>query len=854
MNNEIVIGDRYTSLLKTDTKMSDVERECEYGEDIETIHKPIVRNRSVRTSDFFNKLQGILSTNKEILPAGCKFFSRVGTTNKILVIEETPKIRTIKVDMGMESVVEKLRKTGKLKEYGYENYLDEHPSSPYSFNLSFPYVVFIILLNERNEMCFMKPFFRLQPITSLSDHLFKAPLYNIPNSQDICLGGVQNFPSIYETVENIIETFWLNRYNYDYTNNIKDYELSEAFEVQDYLAWMWNTKINPMFIYGVDWVEYEYNIGQVIAHAEGKCGSMTSNSRRSFEKIHKALVTAVSDTETIDEFSKNITLNMRMDGETISIGDELIFEDKQFWLYSIVTKNDTGCSYDSVELEDSEGVIMSVPYDDFEDGFKTIFKPNFLDEAEIKGTVIKPGSIISCTIGDCVIYKKIKHLRNGIDGRIEALIDTDHYLIENIDFDVIDISNIKLEGQLLESDKTYYMVEKSESYCPTYYLKELTFDGININNSGTFIIKFRDPNHELETLNLAEYENGRMVKKFIHSNEICEEEVFNLFDRIFVNYNASTKLKIIKKKGILLNRRSRQIDYVPEPSDRSSLIDKILIEDGTRLNIPGVMVDIDFKVGDSIIYADWNNPDNMLYISTIDGFEVDLDANELFVCSTTLDKSHSFKIPFINLNRFIINIGVIRKVEATCGVWKSGDKIKANTTGITNFPKKDTNTIIGFINDGSTKYPLAFCSNLCTLWMKDDIISKFDVIAYNTVQWKKLENFPYDVDKLKWQHGDNMVRNGIATSNIYFLARRQGTQYGMEYHYVTTRGSIEWGSNITKNAIERGYTRHGFPMPRVSQANSDLRNAVGYPNMLGGFILDNNSRVYLKSEQLKEEF
>jgi hypothetical protein len=851
VNNEIVIGDRYTSLLKTVTNMNKVDDDCEYERDIKVLHEPVVRNRTVRTYDFFNKLSNQLTNNNEILPVGCKFFRRIGSSNKLLVIEETPKIRTIKVDMGIESVVEKLKKTGKLKEYGYENYLLENPKSPRSFQLSFPYVVFIIMLNSRNEMCFMKPFFRLHPMTSLADYLFKAPLYNIPNGQDICLGGVQNFDSIYETVENIIETFWLNVYNYDYTNNIKAYEQSEAFEVQDYLTWMYHTKLNPMFIYGVDWIEYEMNIGQVVNNAEMNYSGGNSNSRTSYETIHNAMFQTNSIEVNPDSFAQNITLSIRMEGETLEIGDELQFDYKTYYLYSIVTK-DNGSSYDSVELEDEEGVIICVPFEDFEDGFKTIFKPNFLEEVEVKGKVIKPGSIITCDIGGHTIYKKVKKIRKALDGKIEALIDTDHYLIENIDFDLIDISKVKIEGQLLDEDKIYNMINRNDSYCPSYYLRELSFYEISINTSGTFIIKFRDSDRERVTLNLNDYETGASSKQFINPDEIHEEEVFNLFDKILINFNNVIKLKIIKKKGILLNRKVRMSGYFPNSHDKKLILEKILIDDGKRLSIPGALVDIDFKVGDPIVYADWDEPDNMLYISVIDKFEV--EENKLFVCSTTLNKKINFRIPIVNLIKFSINIGVIRKVESSCGEWKSGDKIKANSPGVTNFPKKDVNTIIAFINDGATKYPLALCSNLCTLWMKDDITSKFDIIPYNTARWRKVESVPYDVSKLKWQHGDNTVREGIIDPTINFLARRNGTQYGFEYHYITNRASIEWGSSITKTSLDNNYLRHGFLMPRISVSSLNLINRKGYPNMLGGFTKDSEARIYLRSEQLKEDF
>jgi len=856
VNNEIVIGERYTSILKTDTKMYQIAENVELDREDDVEHKPIIRNRTIKTSDFLTNLKNTFTNQTEILPAGCKYFQTLSNGYKILIVEEQPRIRTIKVNIGLEAVIEKLKMTGKLKEYGYENYLIETNSYPYSFQLSFPYVVFIILLNKSNELISVFPFFRLHPVTSLADYLFVAPLYNIPNEQNICLGGVDSFTNVFETVENIIETFWLNIYNKDYTNNIELYNHSEAYEVQDYLTWMYFTKTNPMFIYDVKWIKHHHNIGKMINKLKVNYAE-NRNPHGSYDYVYNSVFQSNSETLNPEPKAKNTCYFAIINNENISVGDEIIFDNKSYYLYSIITKDD-GYSYDSVELEAKDGNLIRVPFNEFERELKSMYKPNFLKEVDVNGTIIKPDDIINCKIGDYNVYKKIKSIRTAVDGKIEVLIESDHYLIKNIDFDLVDTSNIKINGESLDKDKTYYITQSYSNYKCIYMLKKVKYDTVLVNRSGSFVIKFKDPNGNNVDINLNDYEKGESVYSFIEEDDMIDHDVIVNFDKMLINTStADRRFKIIKNQGLLVNESYAMRDYDASNVNFDFVIEKILKENGTRLHIPGSLIDIDFKVGDPIVYANWLNPDDMLKISSIDKFEYVEEDKMLYVCSTTLNKEEHFRIPYVNFDNHSVNVGVIRKVISQYGEWKSGDKIKANSTGITNFPKKDVNTIIAFIDDGATKYPVALCSNLCTLWMNEETINKFDLISLKSTRWPKLDNAPINMDKIKWQHGDNFVSNNEDRKNvpINFLAKRTGTKYSFEYHYETGQGSLEWGTNATKSSLDTYYRRHGIIMPRISVTNPTAAvTKRGFPNMLGGYVINVSSRIFIRSEQLKEDF
>jgi len=855
VNNEIVIGRKYTSIIGSEDNMDQVERNSEYNENKIVDFKPIYRKRTIRTSDFFNSLKTNITSQNEILPIGCKYFQTFENGRKVIVIEEPPRIRTIRADIGMEATIEKLKITGKLKEYGYENYLNEAKSNPYSFQLSFPYVVFIIVLSQNNALMQMQPYFRLHPITSLSDYLFLAPLYNIPDSQTICLGSVQNCETVIETIENIIEKFWINRYNQDYTDNIKAYENSEAYEVHDYLSWMYFTKVNPMFIYNVKWLKHHKNIYNIIkVMKENSILSRSSNT--SYDLLQKIVTGTTSEELNPHPHIKNISYSLAIKGGVITVGDEIIFEDEKFYLYSLTTR-DHGETFNNVELENEKGELISVPYDEFKRGLGNLFIKNELKEANVNGQIIKPNDIITYNMGSYPIHKRIKSIRTAPDGKIEALIGNDHYLIENIDFKIMNLKNIRINGEPLDEEKEYYLVASNDNYNNSYKIKKMKFRHISISSSGNIMIRFISINDRDNNINLnySRYKEGTSEYDLMSPTDLILPDVLCHFDKLLFNSNDESltpKFKIVKDKGIFIHNDSAVRHYCPSSSESAkSILEKILIENGTRLYIPRISCDVDFRVGDPIVYANWSQPEDMFLISTIDKFEYIEDDKQLYIHSTSLNKKVQFKIPYVDLQNYYANIGIVRKVESQCGEWKSGDKIKANSPGISNFPKKDTNTIIAFINDGATKYPLALCTNCCTLWMNEDTMMKFNVFPFKSNQWNKLENTPIDLNKIKWQHGDHFKAQ---SASIKFIQRRRGTQYAFDYHYTTNWGNLEWGTSIAKNTLN-DYQRHGFLMPRITSSNArSATNQKGFPNMLGGYLIDSNSRVHLRSEQFKEDF
>lgn len=854
MNREIVINKYYTSLVDTCDNIFDLDLN-QYNKQEKNLISffPRVRKRMIKTCDFYSRLSSKFKQTDEILPNGCKYYKKIGSNYKAIVIEEPPRIRTILVDIGIESMIEKLRMTGKLKEYGYENYKPPIVNKSYAFQLSFPYVVFIITLDHNNQFRRLRPFFRLHPITSLNDYLFKAPLYNIPEDQNMCLGNVESGYTIIEAVENIIEKFWTNVYNHDYSTNIAAYQKTDQYQVHDYLSWMYFSQIDPMFVYSVKWLPYNKNIGRTI-------NNMTSDAynNEAEPNMFKALFDTAFETNSItiekDLRERNISLSVLIKGEALSIGDELLFNDEKMYLYSIVGDDN---DITSVELEYPNGEIINVPFDDFEDGYKTIYVPDFLENAVVNEITIKPKDIISMNIDGVGMYKRIKNLRQAPDGKIEALIGSDHYLMDNIDFKVINIDEIIINGKtIIEGDKLL-VLSREDTYGPIFKMSSLVYTDLNVNNKGEIVLRFDDGRGYITNINYENIAKGSSDYSFIEENELERPRLLHYFDRMLMQTPSSGyTFSLVKERGVV--PQNTNIRSFMTEGGRCSITDicsESLIDNGTRLFIKGIYYDIDFKVGDPIVYANWENPEDMLSVAGITEFRV-VD-NILFVIAKTVDGSKEFKIPMINSSTGRINIGSIIKVFSKYKSWCVGDKIKALTTGVYNFPKKDINSIVAFIDIPNAKYPVALCSNLCTLWMNEQTITSFTKISPSEAKWKKLEVTPYDLTKIKWQHGDHFKRKlpagqkDVLGESIQFLTKRSGTISGFDYSFITSWGHIEYGSMISKNTLVERKIRHGILMPRFPITNRQASDSFrGYPNMLGGYISNTNSRLICMSDQL----
>jgi len=282
----------------------------------------------------------------------------------------------------------------------------------------------------------------------------------------------------------------------------------------------------------------------------------------------------------------------------------------------------------------------------------------------------------------------------------------------------------------------------------------------------------------------------------------------------------------------------------------------VLSEDGTTFSLRSFDLDIEFKIGDKVIYADWDNPINMLIPRTITAFTIDEIEHSLhFVLEDKEGRLTQVRYikgtrPGSSSNRAgYINVGRIRKITNKFGRVTAGTKIQATKGYIPHFPKKDVNIIIGFITDTGGEDPLVLCSNCCTIWYSD-LMEHFKRITIKAKKWATLAHAPIDITKIKAQPGDILNGKTEFKTSTGWIATRQRRNKATKisalthYHSYPETYSLD---NYTRSHVKFDC----IPNPRISPAEQGkVKTRAGWPNFHGLFITSKISQFqFLEDER-----
>ena len=165
MRREIRINVDYAHLYNSEYEKSSKEEST-----------PKINTKIITTDDYLKRVTSKMQLDNSIIPPNCRYIENVNSGN-IVVIEEPPAFRTIKVNMGLRNEITKLEESGKMEEYGYKKSDFIHAVN--NFTLAFPYVIFILYVNQYKEVEAGQCFLRVARMSGLSDYLFKIPMLNI---------------------------------------------------------------------------------------------------------------------------------------------------------------------------------------------------------------------------------------------------------------------------------------------------------------------------------------------------------------------------------------------------------------------------------------------------------------------------------------------------------------------------------------------------------------------------------------------------------------------------------------------------------------------------------------------------
>ncbi len=804
-SEEIIIRDNYYTVLR------DV-----FSIDLKNVHH--AKNKKIiTTEDFINRINKKNKLNNFILPRNTRYTYTSPENKHILVLEEEPQMRTIKIQgLNINRIASEIIKKKSFND-DYINELKNNNFSSneeYSYNVAFPYIIYFINLDSRLNVTRIKIFYRNKPLTSLGDDLYSVNLLNVNGNNLICLGdGDTNLyrNSLILQIENILNRFWFNTFNCDYIGKYELYENVE--EVSTILHWEYYSKTDPLFVYKNIWKKTEYTVNNIINSLKNT--DVIANKNYVFNSIFYNITS--EDLETIDESQETLNFvvaNNKQDTITINIGDKLIYDNKEqsFYAFGFNVESDL---LNYIKIIDENLNITKIEIKRWDTETKNLFYSyieSYNNITEIKlnnGEVLKIGDIFQTNISPSSIFYKVDKIRRNLLNSYEILTTSNNKILIDDNIKIINkFTNIN--GLEIKVGNYYFLNNEFNinSFCKIKCFKLVKLiEIIHIRHSLKFKIQTIDSGIE-DIITIDDLDC--LIEPFIIDYEL--DKIYNSNTNI-IPYNVS------KEEQYVYN--SKYINF-------NEIVRRIFNEDLTELNIYDInnINNINLKIGDNFCILNWSTPNIATSIKTITGFIVNEENKQVFITySDQNDNMHN--IEFINNNK--INSDIIQKLETNVNGLHSGDKIKAKIPYIPYFPKIHVNQIIGFfVNNIKT---LVFCSNGLTLDF-DFVISNFDILKYDNEKYNKLDIQIPNLEKIPFQCND-LISYKYKTYAFLF-----------EYDYLSLKEANSLQSismNLFRN-IDLNNFRIGILSPRIHKKDiPSIKNLKpGLPDYTGRSITYDN--------------
>jgi len=241
---ELRISDKYVNYMT-------VARPETANQDDLSGTEPIISRKTIFTKDYVNKMMNKTGNQPEILPRGARYMKR-RKNGYMILIEEPPAMRTIFITKSIGEEVSRAKSKKALDLYDpdkkYRNGKADHNDrgdSYWSFNLAMPYVLHFLTFGSDYQFYGGCVFFRPAQMRGLADELYKAPLCNINDSQNICYGSGSHHdrqPSLSLAVESVLNSWWGSFFNPDYTYNYNEYVKKGIEGLTSYMEWQYYSR------------------------------------------------------------------------------------------------------------------------------------------------------------------------------------------------------------------------------------------------------------------------------------------------------------------------------------------------------------------------------------------------------------------------------------------------------------------------------------------------------------------------------------------------------------------------------------------------------------------------------------
>ncbi len=836
----------------------------EFAQTSKDIATPKIRHHVTRTDGYLQKITSGI-TQQGILPPNCRYLEKL-QNGHIVVIEEPPAYRTIKVNYGMDRELKTLEGEGKIEEYGINAayYKDGH-NAPFSFTLAFPYTIFILMFDKHSSLMVGHVYLRNARLAGYSDYLLKMPMMNISGEQSICFGDKAHTrqQSLNAGIENAIMVFWSAEFNGDYTYNYTAYDSIPG--VNTYIGWEAMSKIDPMFIYNVDWIRIKPTLYETISSIKTNYNN-TATGNIQYRELSRIFTQSVDTgkkekptpkarkTQSLYyDIAQGIYLTRTF---YIHVGDPIAWGKQTAFINSFIGFYDSDkIRYIQLELENKRLINVRLTPKVKTFIHDAIKKLRFEEQGTLKnGIVIKEDDIVVIKnhLGRDV-YKRVYFIRKSRDGITEARLGNSFYILENTVGKVLDVDNPTYYGVELNKKDRYIIFTSTNSGGIMNSGQEVKFSGLTVNEgNNNLLLEFQTVGvGKVDRPIVIDAQSGEQKPLYNKEHTKLMSPVFRCGRRLLAyKFDGHPKSGYAwgTPEGIAFNN-----NYSVSTPTITDVIKHLLINSGTTLHIESFDLDITFNVGDKVVYADWDNPINMLIPRTIEGFKTDGDSHSLsFVLS---DKEGRLtEVVYINGTgsggtAAYIHVGKIRKITNKYGRVSAGTKIVAEKGYIPHFPKKDVNIIIGFITDTGGEDPLVLCSNCCTLWYSE-MMENFKRVTMKSKKWPELAHAPIDITKIKLQCGDLLLGlSDFRSSTGWMVSRVQ--QY--KNPRIVSLGA--YASHASDYKVDNYVKNHTvfdcIPNPRIGQSEqAKLESVKAWPNFHGLFMESKISPyILLKDER-----
>lgn len=186
-----------------------------------------------------------------VLPQGTRFFSSNGRYS-FFVIEQPPQLRTINFTNTF------FMETLGISEESWIQFKSEHVKTN-SIQLSFPFVIFVIVVGEGNEFL-LNVYYRNEPLRSMNDPIFKSNFPNVQKNGSACLNfsrSNKRSNTMAEKVNDLVAYFWDSWFNRDYLE--QNYKPASKLDPRLKSIWHWEeeSRKDPLFVLRIPWIAHD---------------------------------------------------------------------------------------------------------------------------------------------------------------------------------------------------------------------------------------------------------------------------------------------------------------------------------------------------------------------------------------------------------------------------------------------------------------------------------------------------------------------------------------------------------------------------------------------------------------------